>query len=759
MRNQARELVAGARAAIEAHRRHIDDLNVYPVPDGDTGTNLTLTVRAVDEALAETGPDDRAGLAKEIARAALMGARGNSGVILSQIVRGATDALAESDDLSRAFRSASDAAYRAVKKPVEGTMLTAIRTMADAAATGMTLDDVVRAGDEAVARTREMLPVLREAGVVDAGAAGLVEIVRGIASVLSGEPLPEPAELDEELHIEAIHQELSRYRYCTVFVVEGDGLDLDRLESQLEEIGDSLLVVGDRNVLKVHVHTDDPGRALSLGVAQGAIAGVEVANMHEQTHQREERLLHTVAGGDGAATALVAVVAGAGNARLFESGGASVVDGGETMNPSTASLVDAIEAASGSEVVVLPNNKNVIMAAEQAADHSSKLVRVVPTTSLQAGLAALVAFDPSAGAEQNAAAIGEALDALATGAVTIASRDVQLNGVDVRKGTWLGLADGEPVVGGDSFDEVVHAVLARMLAEPRGILTLLTGDDAPVARRRARRHRRDVPRPRARGARRRPAALPAPPGVPSDARARPRDARGGQRHLPGDAGAALRHARRDQVVASVSNGEEASRVVSRVRPDVVLMDYRMPGLNGAEATRAVLRECPEVRVVCLTRVGDAAGDRRGPRRGRRRLRHEGRGLRRHRSRRSARLRRSVNLTVANTAVVLDSTADFPDAPQRFPNFRVVPLYVRFGDESYRDYVDIDAGPSSTSGCTTATELPTTSQPTPGDFLAVYEELGAHVRAHPLAADLLDPVGDVRERRDRGGDCSAATAFA
>jgi uncharacterized protein len=482
MRNEVRDLVGGARAAIEAHRRRIDDLNVYPVPDGDTGTNLTLTVRAVADALAGDGPDDRAGLAKEVSRAALMGARGNSGVILSQIVRGATDALADTDDLARIFRSASDAAYRAVKKPVEGTMLTAIREMADAAATGAPLAEIVRAGDESVVRTREMLPVLREAGVVDAGAAGLVEIVRGIAAVLSGETLPEPAALDEELHVEAIHQELSRYRYCTVFVVEGDALDLDTLESQLEQLGDSLLVVGDRNVLKVHVHTDDPGRALSLGVAQGTIGGVEVANMHEQTHQREERLLHAVAGdgGEAGTSAIVAVAAGAGNRRLFESGGAIVVDGGETMNPSTASLVEAIESAGADDVVVLPNNKNVIMAAEQAADHSSKRVRVVPTTSLQAGLAALVAFDSSLGAEENAAALGEALEALATGAVTIASRDVQLNGVDVQKGKWLGLADGEPVVGGDSFDEVVRAVLGRMLAEPRGILTLLTGDDAPV---------------------------------------------------------------------------------------------------------------------------------------------------------------------------------------------------------------------------------------------------------------------------------------
>jgi DAK2 domain fusion protein YloV len=473
------QLVEGARSTIEAHRRRIDDLNVYPVPDGDTGTNLTLTVRAIDEALHKDGPTDRAGLAREISRAALMGARGNSGVILSQIVRGATESLANDDDLAKAFRSASDAAYRAVKKPVEGTMLTAIRAMAEAAERAPDLGSIIAAGDETVARTREMLPVLREAGVVDAGAAGLVEIVRGIYAALSGETLPEPPELDAGIGFDAIHQELSRFRYCTVFVIEGEELDPDALEVELEQFGDSLLVVGDSSALKVHVHTDDPGRALSLGVTRGVVEGVEIANMHAQTQEREARLLHVVPDVEAARCAVVAVAAGDGNRLLFESGGARVVDGGRTMNPSTADIVAAIEAAPAPCVVVLPNNGNVIMSAEQAADHSSKTVRVIPTRSLQAGLAGLVAFDPAQDAEANAAAMGEAVGAVATGAVTIASRDVQLNGVSVQKGKWLGLADGEPVAGGETFDEVVRAVLDRLLVEPRGLLTLLTGEDPP----------------------------------------------------------------------------------------------------------------------------------------------------------------------------------------------------------------------------------------------------------------------------------------
>ncbi len=478
MRARVRQLVDGARLAIESHRSRIDDLNVYPVPDGDTGTNLTLTVRAISESLAGEGPDDRAGLAKEVSRAALMGARGNSGVILSQIVRGATESLAESDDLARAFRSASDAAYRAVRKPVEGTMLTAIRAMADAADRGASLAEVVATGDETVARTRDMLPVLREAGVVDAGAAGLVEIVRGIASVLSGEALPEAPEHVAEIGFDAVHQELSQYRYCTVFVVEGDDLDLDSLEAELARIGDSLLVVGDRSALKVHVHTDDPGRALSLGVLRGVVGGVEVANMHAQTHEREERLLHAVPDSS-QRTVVVAVAAGAGNRSLFESLGATVVDGGSTMNPATADLLAAIESAAAADVVVLPNNRNVIMAAEQAAEHAGKTVRVVPTESLQGGLAALVAFDAGAGAVENAETMARAAEVVATGAVTISSRDVELNGVPVRSGTWLGLAEGEPVAGGETFEEVARAVLDRLLATPRDVLTLLTGDEPP----------------------------------------------------------------------------------------------------------------------------------------------------------------------------------------------------------------------------------------------------------------------------------------
>ena len=475
-----RELARAGLASLEAHRRRIDDLNVYPVPDGDTGTNLTLTCRSVVDELARAEDGDRATLARRVTRAALLGARGNSGVIFSQIVRGAADSLgavegaADVDTLARAFRSASDTAYNAVREPVEGTILSAIRALAEEAERAP--DDfwpsLVRAGDAAVARTPDQLRVLREAGVVDAGAAGLLEIVRGIAASLTGEEIPSAVD-DVPLTVAAIHLERSRYRYCTTFVVEGEDLDTERLEAELGRLGDSLLVVGDRTALKAHVHTDDPGAALSLGTRDGVIDRVEIANMHEQTQEREERL--TTVG-----TAVVPVAIGAGNRALFESlGAATVVEGGQSMNPSAAELLEAIDASPFPDVVVLPNNSNVILAAEQAAQLSSKNVQVVPSRTITAGLAAMVAFDPDRGAAENSAEMREIVSSIATAEIAVASRDAQLNGVAVREGDFLGLVGDRPVAGGAEFDDVAAAVVEQLLGEPRGVLTLLTGDREP----------------------------------------------------------------------------------------------------------------------------------------------------------------------------------------------------------------------------------------------------------------------------------------
>ena len=489
-----RTLARGALDSLERNRQRIDDLNVYPVPDGDTGTNLTLTARSVVEQLEQTSTEDRRGLVKEVTRAALMGARGNSGVILSQIIRGAAEVLGrpgqvDARTVAQAFQAARDAAYRAVREPVEGTMLSVIRELAEESE-GFEGGDVadllhrlVQRGEEAVARTPEQLDVLREAGVVDAGGAGLLEIVRGLAATVAGEPIPEAPDEREELTLDALHQELSKFRYCTTFMVEGDELDADAIEAELERLGDSLLVVGDSEALKVHVHTDEPGRALAIGTRLGVIDRVEIANMHVQTVQRDERIerrLEAVPDAAPAASGVVTVVAGEGNRRLFDSLGANkIVAGGQTMNPAASDLVAAIESIPEAEVILLPNNSNVILTAEQAAGLAGKRVEVVATESIPAGLAAMVAFEPNRTAVENAAEMRELLESVKTGEVTIASRDVELNGLSVRKGTWLGLADGEAIAGGTDFEEVAAAVADRLLAEPRGILTLLTGEDGP----------------------------------------------------------------------------------------------------------------------------------------------------------------------------------------------------------------------------------------------------------------------------------------
>jgi uncharacterized protein len=491
-----RGLVGAALASLETSRGRIDDLNVYPVPDGDTGTNLTLTVRAVADAVDSAEPGDRPALAHAVARAALMGARGNSGVILSQIVRGVADVLARSTNgidpalTAQALRGASDAAYRAVRRPVEGTMLTVIRELAEEAERhqaaseplGELLVELVRHGEEAVARTPEHLDVLREAGVVDAGGAGLVELLRGLAGAVSGEALPAAPAAEAPTGIEAVHLEPSRYRYCTVFVVEGEALDRDELEAQLERLGDSLVVVGDETALKVHVHTDDPGSALTLGTAAGTIEGVEIANMHEQQEQRERRL--SLVPSTRARSGIVAVVAGEGNRRLFESlaepvGAIRIVAGGQTANPSTAELLAAVEQLEADEAIVLPNNPNVRLAAEHAVEQAERPARLVPTESIPAGLAALVAYDGTRSADENAAEMAAAATAVATGEITRASREVELDGLAIRRGDWLGLADGVPVAGGDEFASVACELVTRLLAEPRSLLTLLTGAEPP----------------------------------------------------------------------------------------------------------------------------------------------------------------------------------------------------------------------------------------------------------------------------------------
>ena len=420
--------------------------------------------------------------------------------------------MRESDDLARALRSASDAAYRAVRTPVEGTMLTAIRELAEEAERGGSLAEVVARGDDCVVRTQAMLPVLTEAGVVDAGAAGLVEILRGLAAAIAGEPLPErPPEVAWRLDEEAIHQELSRYRYCTVFLVEGEGLDADALEAELEPLGDSLFVVGDPSALKVHVHTDDPGRALSLGIARGTVAGVEIANMHEQMREREERLLHAVPASAPQRTRRDRGRGRRGQPAALREPRRAVVDGGRTMNPSTAELLAAVEADPAPEVVILPNDRNVLHGRRARGRARVEAGAVVPTRVAAGRAGGDGRVRPGRSAEENAAAMLDAADDWSRPARSRSPRATSRRTASPSaRARGSGSPTGEPVAGGGSFDEVARAVLDRLLAEPRERAHAAHRRGAAGARRAARRARGAPSGPRARGARRRPAALRPP---------------------------------------------------------------------------------------------------------------------------------------------------------------------------------------------------------------------------------------------------------
>jgi fatty acid kinase len=492
-RTELATIARGALQNLEANRQRIDDLNVYPVPDGDTGSNLVLTLRRIVETIEESTAATPCELADEVFHVALRAGKGNSGVIFSQIVRGFAKSLGEAQSvtataLAEAFRAGSDAGYRAVSHvgAVEGTILTVIREMAeeaeDAASRDVSstelLDRALARGEDALARTPELLDVLARAGVVDAGGAGLVEIVRGAALAANGRPIPTAPVVSEELGLDAVHQELSRYRYCTGFVVEGEALDAVAFEEELGRLGDSLLVVGDESALKVHVHTDDPGAALSAATAIGAIDEIEIADMHAQTAAREARLSAAEAARPALETGLVVVSQGEGNRKIFANEHATVVEGGQTTNPTVGEIVDAIEATPASAVIVLPNNSNVLLAAQEAAELSEKDVRVVPSRSIQAGIAALERYVGSNSVDENEKEMTAKLASIATGEVTVASKDATLDGVEIRKGSFFGLVDGSAVAAGDELEGVALEVVLRATSG-RDSLVLVTGEDAP----------------------------------------------------------------------------------------------------------------------------------------------------------------------------------------------------------------------------------------------------------------------------------------
>jgi uncharacterized protein len=509
-----RRAVATACAELDSRRHEVNDLNVFPVADGDTGDNMAMTMRAVlaeldhinGQMIDEIGRDE---LVTAVARAALLGARGNSGVILSQIVRGAAEELASRPGelidpilVSAAFARAADAAYESVREPAEGTMLSAVRAMAHRVAQDLAhmqpqrlgdgvppedqdrlladvLERALEAGNEAVRRGPEQLSVLREAGVVDAGAYGLTVIVAGMIAALRGDEAAPELEHHtaptRDLHLPQ-HGD-SRYRYCTNFVVTGVELDSQRMVPRLEEIGDSVLVVGDPRTLKVHVHTDDPDSAVQIFEADDAeVSRLDVADMREQVAERAARLAGAESATETATCGAVVVATGAGLKAMYEGLGAYVVDGGPTLNPSTYDILAGIHAVPAAEAIVLPNSPNVILAAERAAELSEKPVRVVATRAQQVGLSALLAFDPSIGVEENASALAEAVDAVSAGGVARAARD-DASGRFV-EGDAVGYADEELIAWG-APDEVLRDVLDR-ICEDAEVVTVVAGEGVPL---------------------------------------------------------------------------------------------------------------------------------------------------------------------------------------------------------------------------------------------------------------------------------------
>jgi DAK2 domain fusion protein YloV len=544
-----RAAVAGALAHLESRRQEVNDLNVFPVADGDTGDNMALTLRAVLEELDSLqGTDEnrtideigREEIVQSVARAALLGARGNSGVILSQLIRGAAEELVSRPGqlidptlIGAALANAADRAYSSVREPAEGTILTVAREMAHRIVTDVAhspenprlgpatepgtqdhaiaaaLESAVHAGQDSVKRGPELLAALRDAGVVDAGGYGLTIIFAGVVAALRGE---DPPQLDHyaPARITHPHHQSGTYRFCTNFAVTGSGLSPSRFIAPLEDLGDSVLVVGDASTLKVHLHTDEPELATGLFAHAGEISHLDVADMHAQVAEREDRLRDDTdndvpqgaergSGEDGPTAAeagavagrsapeqrcgAVAVVNGDGLREMFQELGVHTIDGGPTLNPSTYDLLAGIHDVPAEEVVLLPNSANVIMAAEHAAKLSDKQVLVAPTTSQQAGLAAAVALALDRSIEENARALAAALVRVRTGAVAPAARDDAQGRFST--GDAVGFVEDEVLAWGDPR-ETLQAVLSALAQGGEGpsgdpeLISVLAGEDAPL---------------------------------------------------------------------------------------------------------------------------------------------------------------------------------------------------------------------------------------------------------------------------------------
>ncbi|PAE21351.1 hypothetical protein CHH80_05470 [Bacillus sp. 7504-2] len=507
------EMVAVGANHLSTNAKYVDALNVFPVPDGDTGTNMNLSMTSGAKEVRNNVQDHigRVGLA--LSKGLLMGARGNSGVILSQLFRGFSKYVEQKSEINasefaQAFEAGVQTAYKAVMKPVEGTILTVAKDAAKRAVEAAEKSDdivkimeaVVKEAKASLKRTPDLLPVLKEVGVVDSGGQGLVFVYEGFLANLKGEQLPDnPSDLpnmDElvsaEHHMSVqghMNTEDIEFGYCTEFMVKFEPEKLshnpfseENFRQDLSEYGDSLLVIADENVVKVHIHSEQPGNVLSYGQKYGSLINMKIENMREQhtnivgeQHRAEAPPKHK----EKLEYGIVTVSMGSGIAELFRSIGAhAVIEGGQTMNPSTEDIVKAIKEIHAEKIIILPNNKNIIMAAEQAAEVSEEDVIVVPSKTVPQGLAALLAFNPTADLEANKDGMSEALAHVKTGQITYAVRDTNIDGIEIAKDDYMGIADGKIVLKDKDRAKAAIELLKNMLDEDSEILTILKGEDA-----------------------------------------------------------------------------------------------------------------------------------------------------------------------------------------------------------------------------------------------------------------------------------------
>jgi len=498
---ELREMLATATSWLEKSSSDIDALNVFPVPDGDTGTNMLLTMRSSLEEAYRVTDSSASAIAQAIAKGALMGARGNSGVILSQIWRGLAQGLQETEsftgsDLANALQQASATAYKGISNPVEGTILTVVREASAASqaqvANGNSdviavLETAVNAANESVANTPGLLPVLKEAGVVDAGGQGLYTILEGALRYLRGEAeqmqfrkpqiivssIPLTARLSQMI---ATDGEI--YGYCTEFLLKGEELSPDKIRARLQKKGKSLMVVGDETTVRAHIHTMDPGNVLRYATSLGTMHQISIRNMDEQHQDFLEMQKERAPEVD---IATIAVVSGDGLADVFTSlGVTAIVPGGQTMNPSTRDLLQAVEVVASDKVIILPNNKNVVLTAEQVQTLTEKRIEVVPTQAIPQGVAALLAFDYEADFDTNTQLMRKAKSMVKTIEITRAIRSTQLGSLHIKKKQAIGLLDGELLAAGNNTIDILSKMLSKLDLTKAEIITIYYGADTEL---------------------------------------------------------------------------------------------------------------------------------------------------------------------------------------------------------------------------------------------------------------------------------------